>query len=63
MKSPTFRRFDKSLNYKLTLQNGTINMSIALIYSPDSSSRKDWMARIKNELNELQARRQAALIK
>lgn len=32
-------------------------VSVALIYSPDSSARKEWMARIKNELNELQARR------
>lgn len=32
-------------------------VSVALIFAPDSSARKDWLARIKNELNELQARR------
>jgi len=32
-------------------------VSVALIFAPDSSARKDWMARVKNELNELQARR------
>lgn len=32
-------------------------VSVALVFAPDSEGRSEWMAMIKNELNDLQARR------
>ena len=32
-------------------------VSVALVFAPDSEGRSEWMATIKNELNDLQARR------
>lgn len=32
-------------------------VSVALVFAPESEGRSEWMTRIKNELNDLQARR------
>ena len=32
-------------------------VSVALVFAPESAERSEWMATIKNELNDLQARR------